>query len=131
MARFAGRNSAVIVEGVGKLPFVTSYTLDGQTDQLDGTAFGDRNKITHAGLPGAQGTVEGWKDKGKKILMDLARSGVAAKSYFYEDLENDPTNYFACEANWSMSLNNAVNQMARWSANWSATTDIVDGPGVS
>lgn len=136
MARYVGKNAAVYVArtaggSASPVPFVTQITTSNKVNQIDGTAFQDTNTVKFSGFADASGTVAGYRDQGAKILLDNARLGFAAATYFYEDIVNAPTVYHFTTAIWDISDDVSENAMAKWTANWASATGYFDGPGVT
>src|SRR5690242_5122469 len=69
------------------LRFINKWTLDGETEQLEVTSFGDTTKTYLSGLPNAQGTLTGFQDNtattGSTALFAMSQSGTARRLYLY------------------------------------------------
>lgn len=128
-SRFHGRNGRLMVAptasaAASPVAYVSSFTIDSQTDKADVTAFGDNNKQAVVGLPDDKGTFAGFADIAGDTLYTAARDGLARATYFYPDFVNAPGTYFFMKAFWDWSMNTAVAAGASVSGNWSAASDV-------
>jgi hypothetical protein len=125
----AGRNAAIYIDmgaaGTGNAAPVTMknrWTIDQSTDRYDATAFGDANKISVAGVPGASGTFAGFWDADDTTIVNLIGSSVARKMYVYFDRLNNPTKYFFTTAFFDVSFETGVDGVGQITANWEAAS---------
>lgn len=96
--RRAGRNGALyaaIASGGTAEPlyFISKWTFQAQTDQIEVTAFGDSNKSYVTGLPDAKITWSGFWSDDSNDMFTAALDGVARAFYLYEDKSNKPNTY--------------------------------------
>ena len=135
MARIKGSGGDVYVDqssnGSGSaspLRYASKWTLDGETEQIEVTAFGDTTKTFIAGLPNAQGTISGFYDDtastGSTALFAMSQSGVARKTYFYPKTPSTSGPYWFGTANWSVSYETDVSGAVTISGTWSAATSF-------
>jgi hypothetical protein len=133
MARYKGSGGDVYVDqssaGSGSaspMRYISKWTLDGETEQIEVTAFGDSTKVFTAGLPNAQGTVSGFADDtattGTTALFTMSQSGVARKTYFYPKTPSTSGPYWFGTANWSISVETDVQGAVSITGSWSAAT---------
>jgi hypothetical protein len=108
--------------------YVSNWTLDGSTDFVDVTAFGDANKVQVAGLSSAQGSIKGFYDDtsttGSGALYAMATSGVARKTYFYAKAPSTSGPYWHGTANWSISYEFDIAGAAAISGSWTAASSL-------
>lgn len=116
----AGRNARILVDlssaGAGQASIISSknkWSIDQKIDTYEVSAFEDTNKSYVAGLPDAQGSVEGFWDSGDNNIYNVIGSSVARKCYIYPDAVNNITTYFFTTAFFSAkgdgSTTSAVN----------------------
>jgi hypothetical protein len=65
------------------LTFAASWALNFSSDRIDVTAFGDRGKVTVAGLAAQSGTMSGFYDDATAQTYTAAVDGLARKFYLY------------------------------------------------
>jgi hypothetical protein len=124
-----GRNGRFMIDtssaGNGQAVIITSknkWTLDQSIDTIEVTAFEDLSKSYVAGLPNAQGTVEGFWDSADNNVYNLIGSSVARKMYLYPDASNNIASYFFCTAFFSAKADGDVKQAVNFSLSFSAAT---------
>lgn len=133
MARIKGSGGDVYVDqsalgngSASPLRYASKWTLDGETEQIEVTAFGDSTKTYIAALPNAQGTITGFYDDtattGSIALFAMAQSGVARKTYLYPKTPSTSGPYWFGTANWSVSYDVDVSGAVAISGTWSAAT---------
>jgi hypothetical protein len=128
-ARFHGRNArmyASITSGGSATPivFLSKLELQNSTDKSDGTAFGDTNKISLAGLPNDQGSFSGFQDIAGADFYTAARDGQPRPFYLYPDTVNAPGTYWFGKATFDINFSFDVSATASTSGSFTATTDI-------
>jgi hypothetical protein len=123
----AGRNAAIYIDmsaaGTGSASPVSmknKWTIDQSSDRYDVTAFGDANKISVPGVPGASGSFSGYWDADDTTVTNLIGSSVARKMYVYFDRLNNPTKYFYTTAFFDLTFETGVDSAGQISANWEA-----------
>lgn len=135
MARFKGSGGDVYVDqssggasAATPMRYVSKWTLDGETEQVEVTAFGDTTKTFISGLPNAQGTISGFADNtattGTTALFTMSQSGVARKTYFYPTTPSTSGPYWFGTCNWSVSVETDVAGAVTISGTWSAATAL-------
>jgi len=127
LARYHGKTGQVYMGSAAAAVAVavvgaTGWTYDGSTDKTDGTAFGDANKITCLGTPGASGTITFNWDDTSSTLFDAAESGAAVNMYLYRDAANAPTHYRYGTAYIDISEDVNNTSTVSGSATWSAAS---------
>ena len=99
MSRIAGRN-AVIYFGAttaaqaSPLAFAASYALNFTTNKIPVTAFGDRGKVSVAGLAAQSGSMNGFYDDATAQTYTAAVDGLARKLYIYPSSLNTGQYFF-------------------------------------
>lgn len=110
------------------LYFCKSWTLEGSSDQIEVTSFGDASKTYLTGLPDAKGSIEGYQDStattGSTWLFAASTLGTARKLYLYPTTPSASGPYYYGTANISVSYDNAVDGAASMSIQWSAFTSF-------
>lgn len=129
MARIHGRNgalyAAVASGGIAEpVSYLDSWSLDGKTDRVDVTAFGDSNKTYVSGLPDAQGNFSGFYDTASDQLYTAAVDGVARKVYLYPTRADTGTYWFGT-AFFDFSVSDAVGDAVKISGSFSAASDFI------
>lgn len=135
MARIKGSGGDVYVDqssagasAATPMRYVSKWTLDGSTDTIPVTAFGDTTQVFLTGLPNAQGTVSGFYDDtattGSIALFTMSQSGVARKTYLYTKTPSTSGPYWFGTANWSVSYETDVTGAVAISGTWSAATSF-------
>lgn len=129
MARRHGRNARIMIDlaGGGSAVVVTSqnkWSIEGSSDKLDATAFGDQTKTYLAGLADAKGSIGGFWDTTGNDLYEASQDGVARKFYLYPDFSNNPEIYYFNTAFFDFSSSGEVNGAVQASSNWAAATPL-------
>lgn len=126
MARKAGKSGKVYLSpGAGaavNVASLSSWSINGTTDQIDVTAFNDANKVKVTGLPEISGSFSGFWDDADGTIFDAAiasNSGTASTCYIYPD-STQMTKYACGTAYVDASIQGSVNGAVEISANWSA-----------
>lgn len=128
MARIAGRNGrlyANITTGGTPEPiaFLSSFTADAATDDIEVTAFGDTNKVYVAGLPDFSGSFDGFYDDATAQLYTAALDGTARKFYLYPNVST-PGQYFFGTATFDFSIDASVSDAVKISGNFRAASAV-------
>ena len=129
MARIHGRNgalyAAVASGGLAEpIAFLDSWSLDGKSDRVDVTAFGDANKTYVSGLPDAQGNFSGFYDTASDQLYTAAVDGVARKVYL-DPTRSITTTYWFGTAFFDFSISDGVGDAVKVSGSYSAASDFI------
>lgn len=135
MARFKSAAGAVWIDQSSgasaqatPLYYINKWTLDGETEQIEVTSFGDSTKTYLSGLPNAQGTLTGFADNtattGSTWLFNAAQTGSARRLYLYPTTPSASGPYYYGTANVSVSYENDVSGAAAISITWSAATSF-------
>lgn len=125
MARISGRKGSVYVDLAGggsasPVANLNQWNLNGASEQLDATSFGDTTKTYVLGLPDAQGTIAGWFDTLTPQTYTASQDGLSRKTYLYPDVSVGT--YWFGTAFWDFSVDTAVGGVVSISANWVAAT---------
>ena len=120
----AGRLYMAIASGgtASPVPFISQFSIDLDTPQVDVTSFEDNNAVSVSGLPNAKGSFAGFFDNATKQMATAAVDGTARKFYWYPDKAVNTIYYFGT-ANWSTSQSWGVTAAAAISGNWAAAAD--------
>lgn len=103
--------------------FLSSWSIEFETDKEEVTAFGDTNKIYVAGLPDASGEFSGFYDDATAQTYTAATDGVARKFYLYPD-NTSATKYWWGTVFPDFKVNAAVDGAAEISSSWNAASSI-------
>ena len=125
MARYAARKGAIYLgtaaAGVAtNLSAMAEWNLDGTTDKIDVTSFGDANMVRLQGLPDRKGTFSGFWDDTETKLFAAAASAGAVNMYLYPDVTDKPTSYFYGPAWVDFSMNASVKDAVKVTGNFVA-----------
>lgn len=125
MARYAARKGAIYLgtaaAGVAtNLTAMAEWSLDGTTDKIDVTSFGDANMVRLQGLPDRKGTFSGFWDDTETKLFAAAASAGAVNMYLYPDVTDKPTSYFYGPAWVDFSMNASVKDAVKVTGNFVA-----------
>jgi hypothetical protein len=129
MAKISGRRGRVYVglasdsavaEPVANL---NQWSLQGSSEQLDATTFGDTTKTYVLGLPDAQGSFAGFYDTASDQLYTASQDGLARKTYLYPDVADG--DYWFGTAFWDFSIDVPVGGVVSISGSFVAATPIV------
>jgi len=121
----AGRLYAGIASGGVAEPvtFLSSWSADFSTDDVDVTAFGDTNKTYVSGLPDVKGSFSGFYDSDSAQLFTAAVDGVARKFYLYPSTSSAGT-YFFGTASFDFSVETGVGDAAKVSGSFVAASAV-------
>lgn len=127
MARIAGRNGRLYVglaSGATAEPvaFLNKWSLEGASDKIDVTSFGDTGHAYVAGLPDAKGTYAGFYDTSTAQLWTAATDGVSRRFYLYPDITTTP--YWFGTAFFDMSLDGDVGGAVNISGTFAAASTV-------
>jgi hypothetical protein len=125
VARYAARKGAIYIgtaaAGVAtNLTAMAEWSLDGTTDKIDVTSFGDANMVRLQGLPDRKGTFSGFWDDTETKLFAAAASAGAVNMYLYPDVTDKPTSYFYGPAWVDFSMNASVKDAVKVTGNFVA-----------
>lgn len=129
MSKIAGRRGRVYVglasdsavaEPVANL---SQWSLNGSSEQLDATSFGDTTKTYVLGLPDAQGSFSGFYDNASDQLYTASQDGLARKTYLYPDTNSTGTYWFGT-AFWDFSIDVPVSGVVSISGSFVAATPM-------
>lgn len=130
MSRIHGRRGRLYVglasdtAAAEPVSFLTKWTLDAATDDVDVTALGDSNKIYVSGLPDASGSFNGWYDTASAGLYTVARDGLPRKFYLYPTIDATGQ-YFFGTGLFDFHIEGGVGEAISTSGNWKASSDII------
>ena len=132
MARIHGRKGrlyAAITSGGTAEPiaYLNAWTINFTTDKVDGTAFGDTNKVYLSGLPDAAGTFSGFYDDASDQLYQAAQDGIERKFYLYPS-NATTTNYWYGTALFDFSVDGGVSDAVKVSGSWAAASTVAKKP---
>lgn len=128
MARIHGRRGrvylAVASGGTAEpIPFMSSWSINFETEKAEVTAFGDNNKVYVAGLPDASGEFGGFYDDATAQTYSAAVDGQPRKFYLYPStLVN--TQYFFGEILPDFAVEGAVDDAVSVTSSWNASSEI-------
>lgn len=128
MARIHGRAGriylAIASGGTAEpIPFLSSWSIDFNTEKAEVTAFGDGNKVYVAGLPDASGEFGGFYDDATVQTYTAAVDGQPRRFYLYPNL-GTPGQYWFGTILPDFSVNGAVDGAVEVSAGWNAASQI-------
>ena len=93
--RLHGKRGAIYLGGpIGtgiKMTAKTDWTLDLGRDYVEGTSFGDANKVWLVGLRNIQGTFSGLLDTSGDFLVNATTSDTEQIYLYADDTSNNPT----------------------------------------
>lgn len=126
MAKIAGRDGALyanITSGGTAEPiaYLSTWSVDFQTEKFDVTAFGDSTKTYVAGLADFSGQYAGFYDTATAQLYTAATDGVARKFYLYPT-RNTATTYWFGTAFFDFSISTPVDGPVEISGGFNAAT---------
>lgn len=129
MAKVAGRRGRVYVglasdsAAAEPVAYLNQWSLQGSSEQLDATSFGDTTKTYVLGLPDAQGSFSGFYDNASDQLYTASQDGLARKTYLYPDTGDN--NYWFGTAFFDFSIDVPVGGVVGISGSFVAATPIV------
>lgn len=128
MSRIHGRRGriylAVASGGTAEpIPFMSSWSINFETEKAEVTAFGDNNKIYVAGLPDASGEFGGFYDDATAQMYSAAVDGQPRKFYLYPSTLTN-TQYFFGEILPDFSIGSAVDDAVSVTSSWNASSEI-------
>lgn len=125
MSRYPARKAAIYIGttvggNASNLASMSDWSLDGKTDKIDVTSFGDTNMVRVQSLPDRQGTFAGfWDDTETKLFAAAAAAG-AVNLYLYPDVTDKPTSYFYGPAWVDFSMSASVKDAVKISGSFVA-----------
>lgn len=117
---YAGISSSGTAEPV---TFLSSWSFDASSDDVEVTAFGDTTKVYVSGLPDFKGSFSGFYDDSTAQLWTAASDGVARKFYLYPTTASTGTYWFGT-ATFDISVDTGVSDAAKISGNFSAASTV-------
>jgi hypothetical protein len=129
VAKISGRRGRVYVglasdsavaEPVANL---NQWSLNGSSEQLDATSFGDTTKTYVLGLPDAQGSFAGFYDTASDQLYTASQDGLARKTYLYPTTDITGTYWFGT-AFWDFSIDTPVGGIVSISGSFVAASSF-------
>lgn len=128
MARIHGKRGriylAVASGGTAEpIPFMSSWSINFETEKAEVTAFGDNNKVYVAGLPDASGEFGGFYDDATAQTYTAAVDGQPRKFYLYPSTTTTAS-YFFGEILPDFSVEGAVDDAVSVTSSWSASSEI-------
>ncbi len=130
MARVHGKNGVVYVgiassaAAASPLPNSSKWTADFGTDRKDATSFGDTTKVTVAGLPKGEGSVDMFWDSGTAQTYTAASDGQARNCYFYPTTPSTAGPYWFGTAFFDFAIETAVDDVVKVKSTWSPASSI-------
>jgi hypothetical protein len=106
MAHRHGKNSRVQI-GASVIK-CTQLDINMTQDTVEVTGFGDSNKTYVLGTKDFQATFSGFWDDATDSLFDTIDAGAAVTAYFYPDVSNAPTQWWAGSVLVQGSLGSSV-----------------------
>ena len=116
---YAGIAAAGVAESIA---FITKWSMDFSTDDVDVTAFGDTNKAYVSGLPDASGSFEGFYDTATAQTYTAAIDGTARKLYLYPSTPSTAGPYWWGTAFLDFSIDTAVGDAVKIKGNFKAAS---------
>lgn len=128
MARIHGRSgrlyAGIASSGTAEpIAFLSSWSVDFSTDDIDVTSFGDSNKTYVSGLPDVAGSFSGFYDDATAQLYTAATDGVARKFYLYPSTGNTGQYWFGT-ATFDFSVSTGVGEAVTVSGNFRAASAV-------
>lgn len=140
MARIHGRKGYLLADtgstagAAAAVPvtFISDWTVNGTRDTVDVTALGDTTKVKLQGLADAAGVFNGFLETSNVDLFNLS-DGNSRGMYLYIDYTDSNTKkpvsgggagYFYGTASFDISSSGGVNDAAKVTLNWTATTSL-------
>lgn len=105
------------------IPFISSWSINFETEKAEVTAFGDGNKVYVAGLPDASGEFGGFYDDATAQTYSAAVDGQPRKFYLYPSTLLN-TQYFFGEILPDFQVEGAVDDAITVTASWNASSEI-------
>jgi len=103
---------------------LSKYDITFETDDVDVTVFGDKNKQMVSGLPDASGSFAGFYDTASDQLYTAAVDG-ASRSFYLYPTTDDLTTYWYGSATWDFKVEGDVGGAVAISGGFNATSDVV------
>lgn len=129
MAARAGRNGRIMLDtssaGTGSAVAISKknkWSVDGSTDQIDVTSFGDTTKSSVTGLPNNSGDFGGYWDDADTNIFNAWGSSVGRKLYLYPDFSNDAGTYYFTTAFISAKMEGDVSGAVQFTATWTGAS---------
>jgi hypothetical protein len=128
MSRIAGRKGRVYVgltdsAQASPVANLSQWSLNGSSEQLDATSFGDTTKTYVLGLPDAQGSFAGFYDTASDQLYTASQDGLARKTYLYPTTDITGTYWFGT-AFWDFSIDTPVGGIVSISGSFVAASSF-------
>lgn len=129
MARIHGRRGrvylAILSGGTAEpIPFMSSFTIDFETEKAEVTAYGDNNKVYVAGLPDASGDFGGFYDDATAQTYTAAVDGQPRKFYLYPSTLLN-TQYWFGTILPDFSVDSSVDDAVSVTSSWNAASEII------
>lgn len=128
MSRLHGRRGrvylAVASGGTAEpIPFMSTWSINFETEKAEVTAFGDNNKVYVAGLPDASGEFGGFYDDATAQTYSAAVDGQPRKFYLYPSTLTN-TQYWFGEILPDFAVEGAVDDAVAVTSSWNASSEI-------
>jgi hypothetical protein len=130
MARIHGRRGRLYV-GIASdtataepLPFISSWSVEFATDNVDVTANGDTNKVYVSGLPDASGSFSGFYDDATSQTYASAADGLARRFYLYPAIPTTAGPYWFGTALFDFRVESSVDDAVKVSGDWQAASAV-------
>lgn len=128
MARVHGRRGRLYVSiasdtaAAEPVTFISKWSINFSTDNVDVTAIGDSNKTYVAGLPDASGSFSGWYDDATAQTYTAGSDGLARRFYLYPTTPANTGPYFFGTGLFDFSAEADVGSAVSVSGDWQAAS---------
>lgn len=102
--------------------FISKWSINFSTDNVDVTAIGDSNKTYVAGLPDASGSFSGWYDDATAQTYTAGADGLARRFYLYPTTPSATGPYFFGTGLFDFSAEADVGSAVSVSGDWQAAS---------
>lgn len=133
MSRIHGRKGRMYVgmasaaADASPVAYLSSWSINFDTDDVDVTAFGDENKTWESGLPDVGGDFAGFYDTESSQLYTAATDGASRKFYLYPTTD-DTSKYYFGTGKFDMKVTTPVAGAVTVSGNWKAASKVTKVP---
>lgn len=127
MARVAGRSGRLYVSltsgGTAEpINYLSSWSINFATDNIEVTAMGDTHKVYVSGLPDVSGSFSGFYDDATVQTYTAATDGVARKFYLYPG--SSTSQYWFGTAIFDFNVSADVSGAGQVSGDFAAATAV-------
>lgn len=106
------------------IAYVSGWSINFSTDNVDVTALGDSNKVYVAGLPDASGSFKGWYDTATAQTYTAGADGLARRFYLYPTTPANTGPYFFGTALFDYTVEGDVGSAVALSGDWQAASPV-------